>query len=750
MRIRCSTVFLSVLIIVQCGILTYILNGRVGSTVKEVAKVEHEVKRAAPPVDPSPIPVTAVPPPPPVPTRPSRLGAREQHGLAAAERLVGSWRGSAEVVPRGAARPRVADEEAVVYNEPVVPTETEEEQHSAPLTVAAAVTVEKATTAPPTPPPPPAPRVAEVMEEIRNATYLGCFEDRKGALQRDLEYLAIPVVASALDCFSGCISKRYKYSGLQNGVECWCSNRPRRKWGPAPEGPSICDAHCPDETTPCGGPLRNAIYNLTSLFQRPSPLLDSLYAVRSAVKVASSSTRRGAARSPNHSARGSAGPARTVIATTMAEVRYTPPKTVPPRTLPALDPTSFVHTRRLAYRDLPWPGAISRSGEPTKEDHAEHVSLARSTFDDLLRLQAGQGCDRTLTCQPRLSCGAGCGLHQLVYCFIVGWSDNRTVLVNSATWKYQRDCANDDWTCLFARETPCGAVPRGPVLSASMIGKEPSPKHVILGEFLRTRGLPANFVPHASTDGPRVGVPFFQPNISTSYRHLLHRAHPYYAPFIVGSVLRYLTTPNDPVEAEIDVILDSAKFEDTTRRIVGLHVRRTDHRKEGPFIPLERYMYYVREWCAVVGRVDRPTEACRVFVATDDSAMIAEFRAKWGLHGSRLIERDGAGYEFTYGEFKGVASGALKEKRMRRESRDAAVRLLADVTMLARAHFLVGQFSSQVFRMAFELKSAQYNARFARAEILEQDYGDSANSTGAAVAALDYHVVAFDDPWYSP
>jgi len=593
---------------------------------------------------------------------------------------------------------------------------------------------------------PVGPRVADVMDDIRNATYVGCFVDEKGSMQRDLEYLAIPVVSSALDCFSGCISKRYNYGGLQNGVECWCSNRERRRWGLAPEGPGSCGQECPDGTAPCGGPLRNAIYNLTSLYHRPSPMLDALYAVRSAVKLASN-LRKGATRSASHS-RQAMG--RTAAATTMEEVRYSPPKRVAARTLPALDPADFVKSRRRAYRDLPWPGVISTSGVPTREDHAEHVQLAGATFDDLLRLQAGQGCGRTLTCQPRLNCGAGCGLHQLVYCFIVGWSDNRTVLVNSATWKYQRGCDSDDWACLFARETPCGGVPPGPALTASMIGRSDGPRHAILGEFLRTKGLPANFVPHASTDGPRVGVPFFQPNISTSYRHLLHRAHPYYAPFVVGSVLRYLTTPNDRVEAEIDEILESASFDDTRTRIVGLHVRRTDHRKEGPFIPLERYMYYVREWCAEVGRVESPAKPCHVFVATDDSSMIAEFRSKWGAQGTALVERDGAGYEFTYGQYKGVASGALKEKQMRRESRDAAVRLLADVTMLARSHFLVGQFSSQVFRMAFELKSSQYNARFSRAEILEQDYGSSANSTAAAVASLAYHVVAFDDPWYSP
>lgn len=79
--------------------------------------------------------------------------------------------------------------------------------------------------------------------------------------------------------------------------------------------------------------------------------------------------------------------------------------------------------------------------------HKEHKSLSDLVQRRLHSLQHPKDCKsaKKLVCQLNKGCGYGCQVHHLMYCFIVAYGLERTLIVDSSGWRY----SSKGWTGIF-------------------------------------------------------------------------------------------------------------------------------------------------------------------------------------------------------------------------------------------------------------------------------------------------------------
>lgn len=77
----------------------------------------------------------------------------------------------------------------------------------------------------------------------------------------------------------------------------------------------------------------------------------------------------------------------------------------------------------------------------------EHKDLTDLVQRRLHHLQNPKDCDsaRKLMCQINKGCGYGCQVHHLMYCFIVAYGLQRTLLIDSVGWRY----SSKGWNGIF-------------------------------------------------------------------------------------------------------------------------------------------------------------------------------------------------------------------------------------------------------------------------------------------------------------
>lgn len=63
---------------------------------------------------------------------------------------------------------------------------------------------------------------------------------------------------------------------------------------------------------------------------------------------------------------------------------------------------------------------------------------------------------KKLVCQVGKTCGFGCQMHHVTYCFILAYASERTLILDSVGWSY----SSDGWDAVFKPITPCPK-PRG-------------------------------------------------------------------------------------------------------------------------------------------------------------------------------------------------------------------------------------------------------------------------------------------------
>lgn len=72
--------------------------------------------------------------------------------------------------------------------------------------------------------------------------------------------------------------------------------------------------------------------------------------------------------------------------------------------------------------------------------HETSKNLSKIIQDEFKSLQSPSNCNSTrkLTCSVKNNCGFGCQAHHLAYCMITAYSTNRTLVIKSEGWVYDK------------------------------------------------------------------------------------------------------------------------------------------------------------------------------------------------------------------------------------------------------------------------------------------------------------------------
>ncbi|VDP23320.1 unnamed protein product [Soboliphyme baturini] len=288
-------------------------------------------------------------------------------------------------------------------------------------------------------------------------------------------------------------------------------------------------------------------------------------------------------------------------------------------------------------------------------------SLSKKVQQRLHRIQNPKKCRSSpkLLCDLNKSCGFACQIHHVIYCLLMAYYNNRTLILNADRWSY----SSRGWTSVFQ--------PLSDTCSST--------------DYDRNAALPANDLVHipivdALPDRPTYFPLSFPDDLAPEliYLHGLPPA------WWIGQLASYIMRYQPQFEQELENRRQSIGFQNP---IVGIHVRRTDKLMvEAKFHPLSQYMASVEEWYAKKILRNASGTKRRIYLATDDSSLLAEART-----------------QYPYYEFIGdseIAKSAAVHKRYSEESLQG---IITDVHFLARCDYLVCTFSSQVGSQRTEL-----------------------------------------------
>lgn len=277
---------------------------------------------------------------------------------------------------------------------------------------------------------------------------------------------------------------------------------------------------------------------------------------------------------------------------------------------------------------------------------------------------------RKLVCRLNKGCGYGCQIHHVVYCFIMAYATERTLILKSESWRYNRA----GWEQVFRP------------LSDSCRSAEGSTH----GNWPANDDIQVLTCPIIDSLNPR---PSFLPlAIPADLAPRLMRVHGDPAAWWIGQFLKYLLRFQPATQNMIDAGVEKLNFRGP---IVGVHIRRTDKvGTEAAFHSVDEYMTGVKDFYDQLAMKSDGAlaqgEKRRVFIASDDPAVIAEARKKY------------PDYEII-GD-PSVAKSAAVSTRYDSSSLNG---IILDTHLLSQCDYLVCTFSSQVCRLAYELKMAQ-------------------------------------------
>lgn len=309
---------------------------------------------------------------------------------------------------------------------------------------------------------------------------------------------------------------------------------------------------------------------------------------------------------------------------------------------------------------------------------------------------------RKVICNLNKGCGFGCQLHHIVYCLIFAYATERTLILNSRGWRYN----NKGWEYVFHPiSDTCVSVYDDKVVQwpASYDAK------VVSLPFIDSISQKPKFLPLA---------------IPSDLAHRIVRFNGDPASWWIGQMLKYVLKPKEETQRAINETIAKLNFKNP---IVGVHVRRTDKvGTEAAFHHLHEYMQHVQHYYEQL-QLSRPVDARRVYLATDDAAVLEEARKKYPT--------------YTILGDAGVAQTAATHRRYSPQSLRG---LLRDLHLLSRCDLLVATFSSQVGRVAYEMMQANRPDASQDAVSLDDIYyfgGQNAHDRRAVMqhTALDHH-----------
>lgn len=303
---------------------------------------------------------------------------------------------------------------------------------------------------------------------------------------------------------------------------------------------------------------------------------------------------------------------------------------------------------------------------------------------------------RKLVCSLNKGCGYGCQLHHAVYCFMVAYGTQRTLILKSKGWRYHKG----GWEEIFKPLSETCTDPDGETTSSW-------PGNV------NTQVIT---LPIIDSISPR--PPFLPLAIPEDLAPRLIRLHGDPIVWWVGQFLKYLLRSQDKTSTLLQNAISTLGFK---RPIVGVHVRRTDKvGTEAAYHGIEEYMSAVDEYYNQL-ELKQKVDKRRIYLATDDPKVIADARNKYPNY-----------------EILGDPTISKTAAVSTRYSDTSLQGIILDIHMLSMSDFLVCTFSSQVCRIAYEIMQNYYPDASAKFRSLDDVYYYGGQSSHNRMAVLPH------------
>eukprot|EP00064_Thunnus_orientalis_P019198 superscaffoldBa00004695_g19313 len=313
------------------------------------------------------------------------------------------------------------------------------------------------------------------------------------------------------------------------------------------------------------------------------------------------------------------------------------------------------HQERSIMTDLYYLSQADGVGEWRVKEAKDLSDLVQNR---ITYLQNPPDCSkaRKLVCNINKGCGYGCQLHHVVYCFMIAYGTQRTLILESHNWRY----APGGWETVFLPVSNT-CTDRSGATTGHWSG-EAHDKDVQVVEL-----------PIVDSLHPR--PPYLPLAIPEDLAPRLHRLHGDPSVWWVSQFVKYLVRPQAWLEKEIQQTTAKLGFK---HPIIGVHVRRTDKvGTEAAFHPIEEYMLHVEEQFQHLARrvhIDKK----RVYLATDDPSLLQEAKTKY------------PDYEFISDNSISWSAGLHN-----RYTENSLRGVILDIHFLSQTDFLVCTFSSQ-------------------------------------------------------
>uniref|UniRef100_A0A224XLR6 Alpha-(1,6)-fucosyltransferase n=1 Tax=Panstrongylus lignarius TaxID=156445 RepID=A0A224XLR6_9HEMI len=334
----------------------------------------------------------------------------------------------------------------------------------------------------------------------------------------------------------------------------------------------------------------------------------------------------------------------------------------------------------------------------------EAVELSDLVQRRITHLQNPPDCNdaKKLVCKLNKGCGYGCQLHHAVYCFIVAYGTQRTLILQSKGWKYNRK----GWEQVFK-----------PVSDTCTTVTEP------VHNWPGTPNSPTIMLGIVDSVTPR--PPFIPLVVPKDLADRIARLHGQPSVWWVGQFLKYLLRPQP---ATTDLLKDAANKFKFQRPIVGVHIRRTDKvGTEAAFHSSDEYMSHVEDYYKQLAFNSSKPITKRIYLASDDDKVFSEIRSRYPDY-------------VVLGDSKIAKSAALST----RYSGNSLNGIIMDIYFLSQTDYLVCTFSSQVCRVAYEIMQSLHHDASTRFRSLDDIYYFGGQGNHQKVAKLKHKATSPD------
>ncbi|XP_045204002.2 alpha-(1,6)-fucosyltransferase-like [Mercenaria mercenaria] len=287
-------------------------------------------------------------------------------------------------------------------------------------------------------------------------------------------------------------------------------------------------------------------------------------------------------------------------------------------------------------------------------------------------LQNPKDCEnaKKILCKTPRRVGFGSQMADWMFCLIVAYATQRTLIIDSKGWRYSKHGLEGVFLPL---STNCRLTKNETVVQIKDLRKIQNTTKVV--------SLPYN---HQVLNRP-LYLPLSIPEDLAGQVSLIHK-NP--SVWWIGQCLTYITRKNKRLKRFIDRNVQKLGSSHPT---VGVHVRRTDKSGEVKYHDLSEYMTHVEKWFDAYDR-RHGTVKRRVYIASDEASVLLKARKRY------------PNYTFV----SNVQSATLAKRLSTRYSESSFFGLFLDVHMLSMSDFFVCTLSSNTGRIVYELMNVRY------------------------------------------